>query len=245
MKFILGLAMSVLLFSFNAYAGGGGSGNEQGNGGFVLDCEFSSAGYCSSTVFYDTYEAETRYSMKPNFDHNIRWKECFDNGGYYKEEKCLKYSLQVAKALLQRLAAKDQGLYNLIEAHLEAFPKEVKFLPDIVIFPTEDMGIGFIPPNRQLRQLVVQHEPIVDEDPRYIISHDLWIKMNPDQQAAAILHEVIYRQALINQTLKSSQMVRYFNALILSDKISEMTPEKYTQVKSKTFCFNNLQCVRN
>ena len=240
MKFI-NIVFSVLFFSTMSFAlgGGSGSGNEQGNGGFVL--KNIDNNLHSEVVFYDTYEAEQRYSLVPIFNHGIAWHQCSESENrpiyapQYTAKKCLNYALDVALYILKRLEAQDQSLYSTLKSFLFTFPAEARFLRNITIFPTEDMGIGFIPPKKELKQLVVQHDPVVDEDARYIISDDLWINMNPDQQAAAILHEIIYRQALRQQDLKSSQMVRYFNALLLSGKISLLTPEKYQEIRSKTF----------
>lgn len=217
----------------------GGDGNEQGNGGFVLVCDDLDDNSCIST-FFDVYEAEQRYSLTPKFDHQIDLRNCTAQS--YPENECFDMAISVALFILQRLKAQDPVLFSILKQHLENFKHEAKFLKDIVILPTEDMGIGFLPPDKELAQLVVQHTPIADEDPRYIISRDLWIYMEPNQQASAILHEIIYRQALVRQTLESSQMVRYFNALLLSGKIETLSKEKYKLIRMKTFCMDKTRC---
>lgn len=218
----------------------GGDGNEQGNGGFVLVCDEENDSMCMSGIFFDVYEAEQRYSLPANFDHQIDLQNCTVQSS--PENECFDIAISVALFILQRLEAQDPVFFSILKQHLENFKQEAKFLKDIVILPTEDMGIGFLPPDRELAQLVVQHTPIADEDPRYIISRDLWIFMEPNQQASAILHEIIYRQALVKQTLESSQMVRYFNALLLSGKIETLSKEKYKLIRMKTFCLDKIRC---
>lgn len=212
------------LFTFSA-EGRSGSGNELGNGGFVLACQNTSIS-CDNVIFYDSYEAENRYSLLPKFNHQIDTEYC---------KGCFTIARDISLFLLKRLEKVDPVLYVELRKSVWVFLYEAKFLADIEILFSEDMGVGFLPPKRVLAQLVVQHEPIAFEDHRYIISRDLWTQMDSNQQASAILHEVIYKEALKNQVLSSSQKIRYFNALLLSDKFSRLSQQAYFDLKYDVF----------
>lgn len=209
--------MAVLSFAFNAW-----SYNERGNSGFSLICDIP-----DKNQFYDSYEAEQRYNLKPVYPES---REFCDT-----ESQCLATSMLIARKFLQRLPV-DSDLRQYALARLANFTIEISIKEDIEILPVNDVGIGFIPRGCKLRQTIVQRVPKFPEDMRYIISKDYWDLLTIQQKAVAIVHEILYGYyAEIKVEPVSSENIRYLNALIISGKIESYSPTKYKKVIEQVY----------
>ncbi|WPU63725.1 hypothetical protein [Peredibacter starrii] len=227
MKRIISL---IFLFSvtLNAWAW-----SERGNSGFSIICEDA-----SQNQFYDAYETKFRYGLDPIFPQVNQ--ECSDRAS------CLEVSLQIARELLNRLPAdprnrfnKNVGIKKFALERIESFTKEANFLDNIEILPINDAGIGFIPKNCDLRQTVVQRVPLFKHDKRYIISNEYWDQLNIQQQAAGIVHEILYGYyGYIQNEAFSSEMVRYFNSLVLANELKSLTEEEYRLFLNRVYYGN-------
>ncbi len=212
------LFILVLLFSLDLAAIG-----RVGNGGNIIVCLKPESGHCYGRqgyagAFYDTYEADIRYQMKP--------LSMADN--FVEPASAVDYAVQ----LLDSVKKHDLELAAELTGFVEDFEAEANFVSGIVLLPVPDTGISFIPYSSELKQLVIQTEPITVKDKRYLISTDLWLLMTKADQAHAILHEVLYRFVLhATPNIKTSDSVRYFNAYIISGEFNRMSKKEYNEVK--------------
>lgn len=200
-----------------------------GNGGNVIVCLtfpvnscFGRPGYNSAGAFYDTYEADVRYKLKP-----LSLRE-----DAVPPTSNIDYAIKLLSALKQHNAR----LAEQLSGYVNTFAAEANFISDMQLLPIPDTGISFIPHGSELRQLVVQREPVSPLDRRYVISKDLWDLLSTADQAHAILHEIFYRHALeIRQNTQSSEYIRHFNALIMSGEIKKMSREEYNELECSAF----------
>lgn len=212
------LFILVLLFSLDLAAIG-----RVGNGGNIIVCLKPESGQCYGRqgytgTFYDTYEADIRYQMKP--------LSMADN--FVEPASAVDYAIQ----LLDSVKKHDFELATELIGFVEKFESEANYVSGIVLLPVPDTGISFIPYSSELKQLVIQTEPLTAKDKRYLISADLWLSMTTADQAHAILHEVLYRFVLhATPDIKTSDNVRYFNAYVISGEFNRMTKNEYNQVK--------------
>jgi hypothetical protein len=78
-----------------------------------------------------------------------------------------------------------------------------------------------LPKNCELKQIAIQIRNPDLFDKRYVINQDLWNSLDTDNQAALVLHEIIYRMA-IEQGASDSVGARLINSLIFSDTVSNL-----------------------
>lgn len=216
---------SLLCLCFHASAW-----TERGNGGNTLICADH-----TQDKFYDTYEAESIYGLKPVFPLTDRF--CSDH------KSCLKLSLSVAQSLIARIPEAGHRLKVFMYYRLSNFEAEANFLDNVILLPVNDIGVTVIPRNCTLYQTVIQREPRFRGDKRYIISNDKWKMLTAHHQAVGIIHELLYSYALhIKRQGVNSELIRYFNALIISGEISSYTNNEYYDLHRlvfKTFAVNN------
>ena len=190
-----------------------------GNGGNIVVCLKPGSGECYGRgfyegAFYDTFEADVRYKIKPL--------------SMYADAADPASAADYALKLLQPILKYDTEMAKVLSSYVKSFYAEANFVAGIQLMPIPDTGISFIPYHSELRQLVVQREPIAAADKRYVISKDLWSLMSNADQAHAILHEVFYRYALEQKhEVESSEYIRYFNALVISGEVSKLSQTEF------------------
>lgn len=190
-----------------------------GNGGNIIVCLKPGSGVCYGRdqyegAFYDTYEADVRYKMQPLSMHPAAIAP--------------KMAMDYALKLIEAIKKYDLEMYGRLSFFLNNFYNEANFVEGMQLLPIPDTGISFIPHHSELRQLVVQREPIAPQDKRYVISLDLWNMMSKADQAHAMLHEVFYRYALEQKrNVESSEYIRYFNALVISGEVSKLSQSEF------------------
>lgn len=193
-----------------------------GNGGNIIVCLKPASGECygrdlQEGAFYDTYEADIRYKIKPL--------------SMYPAAAAPKVAMEYALKLIEPILKYDKEMYARISFFLRDFYNEANFVEGMQLMPIPDTGISFIPYHSELRQLVVQREPIAPQDKRYVISLDLWEMMSKADQAHAMLHEVFYKYALEQKhEVESSEYIRYFNALVISGEVSKLSQIEFQKL---------------
>ncbi|MCM2354141.1 MAG: hypothetical protein NDI63_11055 [Pseudobdellovibrio sp.] len=190
-----------------------------GNGGNIIVCLKPGSGECYGRdlhegAFYDTYEADVRYKMQP-----LSMKPT---------ATAPKVAMEYALKLVEAVKKYDHEMYGRLSFFVRDFYNEANFVEGMQLLPIPDTGISFIPYHSELRQLVVQREPLAPQDKRYVVSLDLWDMMSKADQAHAILHEVFYRYALEQKReVESSEYIRYFNALVISGEVSKLSQSNF------------------
>ncbi len=208
------LLCSLLCFCFQALAW-----TERGNGGNIIMCDDP-----SQDKFYDAFEAEYLYGLKPRFPHSNT-------------------SLSVARSLIDRIPEAGHRLKVFMSHRLSQFESEASFIDNVILLPVNDIGVTLVPKNCTLHQTIIQREPRFKGDKRYIISNDKWKRLTPEHQAVGIIHELLYSYALhLKRPGTTSELIRYFNALIISGEISSFTNNEYYDLHLlvfRTFAVNN------
>lgn len=176
-----------------------------GNGGDVLVCETAAV---ETIEVFDIYEARTlrQLTLDLGVDGTVNEK------------------VELALRRLERLDSERAQRY-LKQA--DTFFAEANILPIDFELPdvTDTNEIGK-PNNCSLKQIAIQRSPIGPQDKRYHIADKWWSRLNDDNKAALVLHEIIYREAL---TLghQDSTAVRVLVGHIISAEFKSMSQNDY------------------
>lgn len=201
---------------------------EKGNGGDVIVCEDS-----SKNKMYDAFETEIRHGIQLNLPPSDGADTTAAKN--YTGLEDLDEVLRISTLLIQRVQQRDIFLYEKLHQALSLFKPRARFVANTKLVDIEDMGIGFIPHNCEIQQLVIQRRPKFPSDRLYTIALDYWKTLSIQQKAVAIVHETIYTVALRAHSTNSSEAVRYFNALILGDKLKDLSVIEYKDVYDLVF----------
>jgi hypothetical protein len=210
-----------LLLTQNLYAS-----KEVGNGGDAVVCR-NNQGDITKVELLDYYEARVMRGIIVNLGApHLSVEEKVD-------------------LVLERLKIKAPNRFTYYKDLVSTFFDEAKFISDIHLVDISDSENVIFGKGCVVEQLAIQHEPTFPQDSRYLINKDLWDLMSPDHQAGLILHEIIYFDALNQETLphENSKKVRYFNSYISSDLILNSTAKSFyeTLVLSDLFAIELIQ----
>lgn len=192
-KFIT-LAVAALLVPSAAKAA-----TERGNGGDAVVCR-NSNNQITRAELLDYYEARVLRNIE--IDLGPADKSHIDK--FYVALDRLKFFSPVRS----RVYAEE----------LKNFEAETQFIPGVELVQIEDEEPTVIPTGCKIEQLAVQRNPVFPGDKRFVVSKDIWDKLDTTSKAGLILHEIIYREAL-NYKHKNSVHVRYFNAFIANPNL--------------------------
>lgn len=176
------------------------AGNEIGNGGNTV------RGPCENKwYFYDVYEMGLLYQwnvvLPPETNSEIA----------------------IAKGILARLNTIDPELTQQLQLYAERFYTHAIFNHN-TLSRFEDYDTIYLEEGSRLYQLINQRNAITCgfECSRYEISYPLWQQLDKVQKAAAIVHEILYKRALINHPkLRRSDDIRFLNQILLADKLED------------------------
>ncbi|WP_413289877.1 hypothetical protein [Bdellovibrio sp. HCB337] len=205
---------------------------EKGNGGDILVCQDA-----RQNMMYDAYETEARHGLKVVLPP-VQTANSVDPGNYTGFED-LDEALRIAALILSRVESRDPELSQALLEENANFKSQVYFIPNTKLMPIDDGGIIFLPEGCEVQQLVVQRTPKFATDKLYTVALNYWKTLNIQQKAVAIVHEVIYRKALRDRYMESSELVRYFNALLLSDTVKDWGYAEYRDLYYRVFLFGN------
>ncbi len=190
-KFILAI---LFLCSKQVFA----SGNELGNGGDVFYCPGS-----SKVMLVDLYEA-TQLGKTLNFGLP---------GLDYRA---------IVKYTLARWTSLSPLRMNRYSEWLETFDSESSFVSGIELPNIPDEGILVRPIGCEIRQIAIQ---LKDEDldasyKRFTINKDLWDILPEPDKAALVLHELIFREAIMAK-MPVSLRVRHLTGVLMSNSTNQ------------------------
>lgn len=183
------IILFLMLMNF-AFAAGG---DQIGNGGDVIICD-------DKVEMLDMFEAT---------DDSVT----VDLGGDQLDyvEKVLYVLEKVGKFQPERT--------KMYMEWFSTFQDEVKFrsnvkLPDIV-----DSGVIIIPESCRVEQIAIQ---MSDEEvelgyPRYVINKNLWDRLDENNKAVLILHEIIYREGILSKQVHSMRVRKMTELFINKD----------------------------
>lgn len=200
MKFAAILCIAFLTLLSTAQAG-----DKKRNGGTLLRCG-------NSLQVLDLYESENSYGLEMSH---------FTGDNY----------VQVLEKVFSRLDRHNPKRANLYREYLKNFPKEGRFIAGSKFTDIPDLGAGVpYPKDCDIVQAVAQFRQITPQGLRYLINQDLWMQLDPTQQAALALHEFVYREAYEdNEQIESSRGVRYFTGYLFSTSAEQDTLKSYIE----------------
>lgn len=210
------LILFTFLLSTFAYAG-----NDKGNGGDAIVCRAPIWNSIQSAELLDYYEGRELRSFQLNISSDLPLREKVM--GYVR--KLAEFSaygafsdaeLEASK-LIQAAEDFDRGIL---------FSSEVKFTKGLLIDIPDSSSLS-IPSGCAVEQLAIRIAKNFEDDPSYLIQADIFAKLDKDQRAGLILHEVIYRAFTIHLKHKDSITARYFHQLMLQTDADEFSYEKY------------------
>lgn len=201
-------------------------GYEVGNGAEVVVCRDNNL-HITSVELLDIFEARTAKGISSS-----EFEERYYRPSYWQES-------------LYKMAPRRAAVY---ERYINKFDEEATFFKDKILPKTYDSGLMTkLPESCALEQLVVQIASAHPYDSqvwkgRYSVSNYLWNKLSPLNQAAAKLHEAVYRERIkqcvdlqegkcFPQTFTLvSEGVRKIVGNIVADNISSMNMEQFSNL---------------
>lgn len=185
-------------------------GDERGNGGDAVVC-------------YGTQEEIHSVELLDYWEADVYWKM-----GRETPDPTQPFMTKVF-ALIDKLKDLDPPKHQRYSAWAHSFMSETNLMPEVELKDIPDSLIWVFPKGCRIEQIAIQKRPLYQEDPRYIISQDLWELMDENNRAGLILHEIIYRDA-IERGQTNSQHTRYFNAKISSTAFGNISLREYETV---------------
>jgi hypothetical protein len=147
--------------------------------------------------------------------------------------------IERAKFALSRLRGLDLTAYTQYVKWVDQFDSEMQ-LADRSRIKNIDDSTELIKPNgkcvRNYKiQFAVQLASPRDFDKRYIIDKALWEGADLTQKAGLVLHEIFYREAINGTPVpKTSNGVRYFNAVVSSSAGNGLSLETYENLLAQS-----------
>jgi hypothetical protein len=193
--------------SLKAFAGG-----EVGNGGNTVVC-FGVFDTISSTELLDYYQyADTLpYDLGPAFT-NFNDK---------------------VKFVLNRLSRLDPERAKNYQIEASQFVQVTRWVNGSIP-QVPDSGFVPVPKDCSIEQTAIQYPANRSDGTRYTVTDDIWDRLDENNKAGLILHEIVYREE-IRLGYTDSEKARYYNAVISSDQINTMDQNTYNNFSSITF----------
>lgn len=187
---------------------------EKGNGGTVMACE----GQAPRTL--DLFEAENIYG----------WQ--IDQSHAQTVEERVHYIFDKLKTLNPYRTSQYRNWFS-------TFYKETEFVSDASLGPVPDLGKINIPNGCDVKQVVFQRQPNQLNSHRYTISLQWWNQLTVPDQAAMILHELIYRELALPPNLHAtSEFSRRLNGWFNTEDFQNTDLEKYLRFLQNVFVVN-------
>ncbi len=181
------------------------AGGSVGNGGDGIVCR---SGTKPEVETLDLYEARTMRGITAELGGpQLSWRDKLD-------------------IALTRLEKIDHFRAAHYQDRLNTFLSEASFIPGIKLIDIPDSQQVILPSQCTIEQVAIQKPPQFPGDAYYVVNKDLWDLMSTDNQAALVLHEIVYREA-IEFGHQNSISARYFNSLVLSNRFDKIALNDY------------------
>jgi hypothetical protein len=178
-----------LIFSLNVNARLG-SGNDKGNGGFLMSCQNG------EQKLLDFYEAENLYSFK------LRQSSSSSN---------LNSELELFQQSLRSVSVE---IATKIAIEIQFFLKNSKFIRGELGL-SQDSKQVFLPQNCELKQFALQRERPMTGQVLFLVSEEIWNRSSGRQQVGLIIHEILYK----NSNQSDSRGVRRLTGFLFSTEL--------------------------
>ncbi len=192
---------------------GGLRSTEVRNGGDAVVCR-DEAGRLLSAKLLDFYEAR-HLGLEIN------------------ERPAGREPLQLTKNILSQIPEADSPRRRLLEQWVEVFLSEALFLEDVALVDVDDSNHIEVPRGCRLEQMAVHAEPTFPGQKRYTIDLELWNALGVRHKSGLILHEVLYRHAILYHGHEDSQHMRKWTAWLSSTSFQGASEAQYLEVLSQ------------
>ncbi|WP_413557337.1 hypothetical protein [Bdellovibrio sp. HCB209] len=195
-----------------------------GNAGNVVVCQDEVKG------FYDRFELDLRYGWSWDME-----KLDVPNTTGKSDEVFL------AEKYLKRIEKLNPMLHARLAEYLVTFENEVTFVKGYLPNVLDDAGVVVLPHKDCSLELLIVQKPVqFPKKSLYTINEFYWNKLNAQDRAVAILHEIIYRVALTRgKAPRSSEGIRLLNEVILSNEVAKMTEDDFAALTRLVFSPTN------
>lgn len=216
----MSLIKSVLLAGLISFPALSHAWTYVGNAGNVVICEDKVMG------FYDRFELDLRY-------------------GWTWEKAQVELPAQAGKSAevalveqyIKRIEKLNPILFRRLNEYLATFESEVTFVKGYLPNVVADSGVVVLPKKDcSLELLIVQKPMQFPKKSLYTINQNYWSKLDSQDRAVAILHEILYRVALTRgKAPQSSEYVRLLNEVILANEVKNMSEEDFAVLTRLAF----------
>ncbi|MCX6123764.1 MAG: hypothetical protein NTV34_03320, partial [Proteobacteria bacterium] len=212
MKSSIHKRIKTLIFATGLSYGGMTFANDKGNGGDVVVCRDQMSHNIQTVEFFDITEARSR--------------QIAINLGVPELDPIAKVTLAI-----NDLKARSPIRGAFYQSRLDDFfkPTNAEFIVGQKLVDVPDAGPVVLPENCEIEQLVVLRQRIFPEDTHgiYTFNKTLWDHLDNNSKAAAILHEIVYREFIEFAEHEDSVLVRYYNSYLFSRKITSLSSEDF------------------
>lgn len=187
-------------------------GDYKGNGGNVIYCPLKAAPY----EVFDLFEARVAHGFKIDFAKGTEYRE-------------------ILESMFLRIARLNPSRADLYRGFAKDFAKEIRLMPNaqLEVLPGDE-GWAPLEPGCERKQAIVQFKNLNMNGFRYFVDADIWNKLDEQNKAALALHEFIYREGLSDANdFTNSLGVRYFNSVLHSDLMKNLSLAKYIETLQK------------
>lgn len=221
-------AMAILCFVSPTIAS---LGNDVGNGGNVVVCPHSTAEQ-STVELLDFVEAKNLRGISinlgaPSLSTAEKINIALDRLALVSPSTASRYRQEAKNFLLGEVGDPTSSAL---------------FLPGIEMIQIPDSEHAFIPAGCHAEQIVRQHEPQFPEDKLFLVSRNLWDRLDSTNRAGLILHELLYRDYISHHYFNSpvnSVTTRYLNSYISSGKILDLDQKHLFNLLEQTRVFRS------
>ncbi|WP_413584378.1 hypothetical protein [Bdellovibrio sp. HCB274] len=202
MKLLKSLAFILLGSTSTAY----GNAKVIGNGGKIVVCTDSANPQNMKVV--DLYEAQLLRGWIPQVPAGA------------------KDPVTLAGLVIERIKNVNPTRYERYKGFLATFLGETRFIKGQELIDIPDSDHPSYPENCKVQQVATQRVPLTSQDARYLINNDLWEKMDLTNQAALVLHEIIYREQIL-VGINTSATTRFINSALWANVTAGMNQAEY------------------
>lgn len=210
MKKTLCLCLASLSISSYAAANRPG-GYEQGNGGFLISCSERSA-FGKGVFSVDRIEGQLLYSFTPasSLTH-------------------MKNEMDIIHYVLDKLAVINPHRAGLYQNWLQEMVSAQEFVENASFTPLPDSSTTVIPNECRQEQAAIFITEPSSKKLRFLFNKKLWSQAAPLDRAYLLMHELIYREAVLPENRhKNSVAARYFNGWLMAH--ADQLPERQEDI---------------
>jgi hypothetical protein len=204
MKYILLIILVFVCIEITA-------GDRVGNGGDVV--------ICKSTIRILDYEEADQLNLKINMN----------------KKNVIPYIDRVT-SIIKKFKEVDKELSKQYLKRLETIIKEINFKDNVDLVDVKDSKHFMLPKGCALKQIAIKltNAQIKADGSKisFIVDKSLWDKLDSNNKAGLILHEIIYEHFFILGE-KNSVKARYMNSLITHFFDNGVLPGKYKKLLQK------------